>query len=87
MIKLLKPINHLGGLVSADTVIFLGDKEAALVKSGAAEYYPKEIKGPEEEPEEEPEQEPEQEPEMILEKELVGQAALPEFPLGRRGRK
>lgn len=38
MIILLKPLNHLGGLVAAGTILSLGEKEAALVKSGAAEY-------------------------------------------------
>lgn len=38
MIRLLKPYNHLGGLVLPGTIISLGDKEAALVESGAAEY-------------------------------------------------
>lgn len=38
MIKLLQPLNHLGGLVKAGTTIYLGEKEPALVKSGVAEY-------------------------------------------------
>lgn len=47
MIKLLKPLNRLGGLVKAGTILSLGENEAALVEAGAAEYLHPEIVKPE----------------------------------------
>ncbi|MCR4442149.1 MAG: hypothetical protein QHH10_08240 [Peptococcaceae bacterium] len=80
MIRLLKPYNHLGGLIPDGAIVSLGDIEAMLVKNGVAEYYCLE-KEFEQEPEQNPEKEAEQEPEQETE------TPLRNPPLGRKGRK
>jgi len=98
MIKLLKPLNHVGGLVPVGTILPLGDKEAMLVESGAAEYFTPEVVvkktsavGPSElnvpsDPSVDPPgdlEEPVKEPEQAPAELKIP----PELPLGRRGRK